>query len=105
MISLNNDAWARSYVDGCTPVPQGNISFERVHVENSIDTLLGSDYPCENITLKDVDFNGSNVYFIAKKLPGLTYPTVNVYLNGIPNARERFFHDEAHPISLVFSNS
>ena len=102
MISLNNDAWARSYVHGCTPVPQGNITLERIYLENSIETLLGSDYPCENITLKDVDLKDSNIHFSAKRLPGLTYPTVNVTLHGVPNAKEHIFHDEGHPINLVF---
>ncbi|MBO7169753.1 MAG: hypothetical protein J6W28_01080 [Clostridia bacterium] len=82
-IALNDDTWARSYVAGCCPVPQGNLTFERVYVEGEINSVLYINYPSENITFRDTDLGSSKITFHAEELEGLCYPSVSLTLQNV----------------------
>ena len=99
-ISLNNDVWARSYVKNCVPVPQENITLENVSIENEIDALLLSNYPCNNINVIDTDLKNSTLCFKAEKLDGLNYPTVTVTLKNVTATESSIFCDEKHTINV-----
>ena len=100
-ISLNNDRYAKSYVVGCKPVPQGNIMLERIFIENDVPKLLGSNYPTENMTIKDTDLRGSKLYFLAEELEGLSYPTVNLTLQNVTVKDDSIVADEGHPVRVI----
>ena len=75
-VSLNYDAYARSYYQGCKLVPQGNITFERVSIENKINGLFCSNYPSENIVVRDTDLGDAKIDFRARNIEGLSYPAL-----------------------------
>lgn len=100
-ISLNNDVWARSYVDGCTPVPQENITLDNIYIENRIDAVLHSNHPCDNITVSNTDLKSSNIVFEAVNLPDLTYPTVNLTLKGVTAEGGKITASDSHPINIT----
>lgn len=100
-IALNNDRYAKSYVVGCQPVPQGSITLERIFIENEVPQLLGSNYPSENITIKDTDMKDSKVYFWAKDLEGLVYPTVDITFENVIRTEDSVAFDEGHPVHVI----
>ena len=100
-ISLNNDVYARSYVVGSRPVPQGNITFERIYIENKVPKLLGSNYPTENITIKDTDMKDSRIYFLAEQMEGLSYPAVSLTLENVICRTDFLVSDEGHPVCVI----
>ena len=99
-ISLNNDVWARSYTVGCTPVPQENITLEKVYIENEIDTLLESNHPCGNITVADTDLKGASITFRSEALEALTYPTVDLTLKNVKAEADSVMTDGKHTVNL-----
>lgn len=98
-ISLNNDVWARSYYEGCVMPPQENITLENISIENEIDTLLCSNYPCDNITVSETDLKDSKIYFHAEVSDGLTYPIANVTLKNVTLNENTLVCDEKHQIN------
>ena len=99
-ISLNNDVWARSYVENCTPVPQKNISLENISIENEIDSLLLSNYPCDNITVFDTDLKNTTLCFKSEDLDGLNYPTATVTLKNVKATENSIICDKNHKIKV-----
>ena len=100
-ISLNNDVWARSYMTGCTPIPQENITLENIYIENEVKTLLYSNHPCDNITVADTDMKGSNIVLSAEPLEALTYPTVNLTLKNVASTEDPVITDGDHVVNLL----
>ena len=100
-ISLNNDVYARSYVVGCNPVPQGNIALERIFIENEVPKLLGSNYPAEHLTIKDTDMKDSKLYFLAEDMEGLVYPTVELTLENVIRTEDAIVADGGHPVRVI----
>ena len=100
-IALNDDCYARSYVVGCKPVPQGNITFERIFIENEVPRLLVSNYPSENITLKDTDMKDSRVCFSIIPLDGLVYPTVEFTFENVIRTEGSLVADAGHPVCVI----
>ena len=100
-ISLNNDVWARSYVAGCTPVPQENITLENICIENEVATLLDSNHPCNNITVADTDLKDSSLTFRSEPLDSLTYPTVNLTLKNVTSTADPVVTDGNHAVNLT----
>ena len=99
-ISLNNDVWARSYRKGCTMPPQENITLQNFTVENEVDILLHSNYPCDNVTVADTDTEDARLVFAALPLEGLTYPVANVTLNNVITNENSLICDEKHQINV-----
>ena len=100
-ISLNYDKYARSFYSGCKPVAQGNITFERVSIENEIKNMIHSNYPSENIKILDTDLKDSKVYFQASDIDGLSYPTVDVTLENVVRKDDSIIFDEKHPVNII----
>jgi hypothetical protein len=99
-ISLNYDSYARSYSQGCKPIPQGNFTFERIFVENKINMLLCSNYPSENISVYDTDLKDTKIDFRARRIEGLSYPTVDLTLDGVKRKERSVVFEEEHPVRL-----
>ena len=87
-IALNDDSWARSYVAGCHPVPQGDLTFERVFVEAEINSALYINYPSENITFRHTDLGAAKITFHAENLEALRYPPVTLTLQNVTRTEE-----------------
>ena len=100
-ISLNYDNYARSFYPGCTPVAQGNITLERISIENEIRNMLHSNYPSENIKILNTDLKDSKVYFQASDIEGLTYPTADIILEGVIRKNDSIISDEKHSVSII----
>ena len=102
-ISLNYDTYARSYYPGCICIPQGGITLENILVQNDIDILLHSNYPTENITLKNIDFKNSKLCFDAvPKADEVIYPEVEINAENIILDKENIHSDPKHPIKIFF---
>lgn len=100
-ISLNYDNYARSFYPDCRPVAQGNITLERILIENEIEYLIHSNYPSENIKLQDTDLKDSKVYFQASDIDGLSYPTVDMTLGNVVRNNDSIIFDEKHPVNII----
>lgn len=102
-ISLNYDTYARSYYPGCICIPQGGITLENILVQNDIDILLHSNYPTENITLKNIDFKNSKLCFdTVPKADEVIYPEVEINAENIILDKENIRSDPKHPIKIFF---
>ena len=100
-ISLNYDDYARSYYKGCKPVAQGDITLERISVENDVRYMLHSNYPTENIKIIDTDLKDSKVYFQAADIDGLTYPAVDITLQNVVRKKDSILSDEKHSVNVI----
>jgi hypothetical protein len=100
-ISLNNDVWARSYVEGCTPVPRENIPLDNIYIENRIDAVLHSNHPCDNITVSNTDLKSSNIVFEAVNLYDLIYPEVKLTLRNVVGTPNSVVTDVNHTVNLM----
>ena len=99
-ISLNNDVWARSYMQGCKMPVQENITLEHVYFENEVGALIESNYPCDKITVADTRLCGSRIVFRAERLDGLVYPTANLTLDNVAEGTECVDCDDGHPVCV-----
>lgn len=100
-ISLNYDTYARSYYPGCVCVPQGNITLENILVENDVDILFHSNYPTENITIKNIDFKNSKLCFdIVSKADGIVYPEVEINTENVVFNENTIQNNPNHPIKI-----
>lgn len=102
-ISLNYDDYARSYYAGCKPVPHENITLENIHIESEIEYLLHSNYPSQNIKIKDTDLKDSVIYFQAVDIDGLTYPTVDITLENVVCNDNSIRADEKHNVKMIIA--
>ena len=100
-ISLNYDNYARSYVPGCAPVPQRDITLENFSVEKRVEYMLRSDYPCGNLRIANTDLKDSKIYFRDASLPGLVYPEVELALENVTLRENSVVSDKNHPVRLV----
>lgn len=100
-ISLNYDNYARSFYPRCNPVAQGNITLERISIENEIEYLIHSNYPSENINLIDTDLKNSKVYFQSLDIEGLSYPEVDITLRNVDRKNDSIIFDKKHPVNIV----
>lgn len=100
-ISLNYDTYARSFYPGCKNIPQGNMTFENLTVENDIETLLHSNYPTENIKLKNIDFKASKLRFdINESAKELVYPEVDIKTENVNVGKDSIISHPKHPIKI-----
>ncbi len=100
-LSLNYDTYARSWYPGCVCVPQGGITLENIVVENDVDILLHSNYPTENITLKNIDFKNSELCFDAvDKAEGVIYPEVEITAENVVFNKNTIHSSPRHPIKI-----
>lgn len=102
-LSLNYDTYAHSYYPGCVCTPHSNITLENITLNNDVDVLFYSNYPAENITLRNINFKNSKLCFdVVPEAIGIVYPEVEV------NAINVNFNDNTiqtnpnHPIKIVF---
>lgn len=102
-ISLNHDTYAQSIYPGCTPVPQSGITLEGVSVENRVDFLLHSNYPTGDVTVKDVDPNGSRIRFdsVSDRCK-IDYPTPNLRVINVKGAEEIIECGGSHRVVIYF---
>ncbi|MBQ3602592.1 MAG: hypothetical protein IJA02_01980 [Clostridia bacterium] len=102
-ISLNYDTYARSYYPGCRCIPQSGITLENIVLENDIDILFHSNYPTENITLKNIDFKNSKLCFdTVPKADGIIYPDVEITANNVVFNKNSIQTSPKHPIKICF---
>lgn len=103
-ISLNYDTYARSFYPGCVCIPQGGITLENIVLENDVDILLHSNYPTENITLKNIDFKNSKLCFdTSPKANGIIYPEVEIKAENVVFNQNTVQADPKHPIKIRFT--
>ena len=100
-ISLNQDVYANSYYPGCKTIPQENITLERIYVENTVKNLLYSNYPANNIKIKNTDMKESRVYFRFTKIDGFVYPVSDLVLENVQRAEGSIMADEGHPYRVT----
>ena len=86
---------------GCNPVPQGNITLERIFIENEVPKLLGSNYPSEHITVKNTDMKDSKIYFLAEEMEGLVYPVVDLTFENVIRTSDSIVSDKGHPVHVI----
>lgn len=102
-ISLNYDTYARSYYPGCVCVPQSGITLDNVVLENDVDILLHSNYPSENITLKNTDFKNSKLCFdVAPQENDVIYPEVEIKAENVVFNDNTVHVNPKHPIKIHF---
>ena len=100
-ISLNYDTYARSYYPGCVCIPQGEITLENILIQNDIDILLHSNYPTENITLKNIDFKSSKLCFdTVPQANGIIYPVVEINAENVLLNENTIQNNPKHPIKI-----
>ncbi len=104
-ISLNYDTYARSFYPGCVCVPQSEITLENIVLENEVDTLLHSNYPTKNVTLKNIDFKNSKLCFdIVAEAEKLIYPQVEIYSENVIFNKNTIQTNPKHSIKINFMN-
>ena len=99
-ISLNNDVWARSYVEGCKIPPQENITLDTFYIENGVDALLDSNYPCNGITVANTNLGDAKLCFRAENFEELTYPIADLTLKNVTLTENSVVFDEKHRINI-----
>jgi len=97
-IDLNRDTYAQSYYPGSKPVPQGDILFENIYVENEIPCLLRSNYPTRDITLRNIDLKNSTIRFESAGFDDLEYPEVQLTLDNVTAKPGQIQSDGKHRI-------
>ena len=100
-VALNMDAYARSYVKNCNPVPMENIVMENIAIETEIPELFGADYPIQSVRLADTDLKDAKLRFDAFKYEGLTYPTAVLTLENVIAKPDSIISAEGHPVRIV----
>ena len=100
-VSLNYDTYARSFYPGCVCVPQGGITLENIIVENDVDVLFHSNYPTENITLKNIDFKNSKLCFdVVPEAGEIIYPEVEINIENVVLSENTIQTNPKHPIKI-----
>lgn len=100
-VSLNYDTYARSYYPGCVCTPQSGITLENINVENDVDILFHSNYPTENITLKNIDFKNSKLCFdTVPKAHKIIYPEVEIIAENVVFYENTIQINPYHPIKI-----
>lgn len=100
-VSLNYDTYARSVYPGCKCVPQGGITLENIIPENDVDILFFSNYPTENITLKNIDFKSSELCFDSVPNAGnIIYPEVVIKTENVVFGKDTIKASLKHPIKI-----
>ena len=100
-ISLNYDTYARSHYPGCVPTPHSNITLDNVVVDNKVDTLLHSNYPTENVTLKNIDFKDSRLRFeTTGQTDEIVYPEVCIQTQNVVFYNDTVCNNPKHPIKI-----
>lgn len=100
-VALNQDVYANSYYPGCKLIPQDNINFERIYVENSVKHLICSNHPTDRITVKDTDLKDSKIYFRRTKIDGMTYPVASLTLDNVKRGEDGIVNDDGHHFRLT----
>ena len=100
-VSLNYDTYARSIYHGCKCVPQSGITLENIIPENDIDVLFFSNYPTENITLKNIDFKSSKLCFDCEpNAEDIIYPEVEIKVQNVVLSENTIRTCAKHPIKI-----
>ena len=78
------------------------MTFENLTVENDIETLLHSNYPTENIKLKNIDFKESKLRFDANESSdGIVYPEVEIKTENVTIKTDSIISHPKHPIKML----
>ncbi len=102
-ISLNYDTFARSCYPGCVCTPQGGITLENIILENDVDILLHSNYPTENIALKNIDFKNSQLCFdTVQRADKIIYPEVDITAENVVFNETTIKDNPKHPIKIYY---
>lgn len=99
-VALNMDAYARSYVQNCKPVPMENISMENISIEAEIPELFRADYPIKTVRIADTDLKGAKICFKAIDLEGLVYPTAELTLENVTVKQDSILADDRYPVRV-----
>lgn len=99
-VALNMDAYARSYVKNCKPVPMENIVLENISIEAEIPELFGANYPIGSVRIADTDLKDAKIRFEAMDLDGLAYPTADLTLENVSAKQDSIVADDRHPVRL-----
>ena len=100
-IDLNYDTYARSFTQGSTPIPQGNITFDNVQLEADIKTFFRANYPTENITVKNCDLKDAKILFQGFSLEGLSYPPVQLTIENCNLDENTVVFDDLHKVTVI----
>lgn len=104
-ISMNYDTYARSAYPGCICVPQGDITLDDIRLENEVDILLHSNYPTENISLKNIDFKNAKLCFdVVAQAADVVYPTVEICAEHVLLNESTLQATPKHPVDLRVIN-
>ena len=100
-VALNMDAYARSYVKNCKPVPMENIAMENISIEAEIPELFGANYPIRSVRIADTDLKDAKIRFEAMEdLDGLAYPAAKLTLENVSAKQGSILADDRHPVRL-----
>ena len=100
-VSLNYDTYARSIYHGCKCVPQSGITLENIIPENDIDVLFFSNYPTENVILKNIDFKSSKLCFDCEpNAEDIIYPEVEIKVQNVVINENTIRTCAKHPIKI-----
>lgn len=103
-ISLNHDTYAQSCYPGCRPIPHSNITIDKVYIKNEVKYLLHSNYPSENITLKNTDLDRSLLGFYTDfSRCVIDYPQVELHTENVPFPEKNLVTDGIHKVNLIQS--
>ncbi len=104
-VSLNYDTYARSYYPGCVCTPQCEFTLENIVLKNDVDILFHSNYPTENLTLKNIDFKNSKLCFdTVSKAEKIIYPQVEISAENVIFYENTVQANPKHPIKICSTN-
>lgn len=79
----------------------GGITLENIIVENDVDVLFHSNYPTENITLKNIDFKNSKLCFdVVPEAGEIIYPEVEINTENVIFNENTIQTNPKHPIKI-----
>jgi hypothetical protein len=82
-------------------VPQSEITLENIILENDVNILFHSNYPTENITLKNIDFKNSKLCFDAvPEADKIIYPKVEINTENVIFNDNTIQTNPKHPIKI-----
>ena len=88
-IDLDMGSYVRSYYPGSHPIPQENLTFENIFVENELIHLIYANYPVQNISLRNVHLGNSDIHFTSYPAEAIEYPEIRVQVANVPGYEEK----------------
>lgn len=103
--SMNNDTYAKSYYPGCTLIPQSNIVLDGIKVTGDVKYLLHSNFPAENVTIRNIDLKNTALCFeTVKDLSEVKYPTVNITAENVKFYEDSVITSPGHMVEITVKN-